>query len=153
MTATKKNLTLTEAFTSFLRDRKMRLTSERMAVTEAVARHPDIFTVEDICGDVAQGNIHVSRATVYNTVDLLCDASLVNALTRPGLPGSVYKVAGNSTLQVFTICDNCGKIKALADRSIASAIAAHAFTGFAPRAITLNIFGLCPRCARGSKKK
>lgn len=153
MTANKKNLPLAEAFTSFLRDRKMRLTSERLAVTEAIARCPDMFTVDDICGEVAQVNIRMSRATVYNTVDLLCEASLVNAFSIPGQSGVTYKVAGTPGVQIFKICDKCGKIKASADHSIDSAITGHALRGFAPRAVTLNIYGLCPRCARGSKKK
>lgn len=153
MTVSKKKNHIAETFISYLNDRKMRLTSERMAVTEVVARHTGTFTVEDIYSEIARESRHVSRATVYNTMGLLCDASLVNAISLPDQSCVIYKVADNSSVQILRICDKCGNIRVAADRSIAPAIAGHAFRGFAPRAITINIFGLCPRCSRRSKMK
>ncbi len=153
MTASKKNPPLTEAFTSYLRDRGMRLTSERMTISEAISRHSDIFTVEELYNELASGNIHVSLATVYNTMGLLCDASLVCAVSTPDIPNVMYKLAGNSTVKVFRICEKCGQVRESTDRRLASMLAGHTFRGFSTKRICISVYGLCTRCSRLAKKK
>lgn len=153
MTASKKNPPLTEAFTSYLRDRGMRLTSERMTIIEAISRHSDIFTVEGLYNELARGSIHVSLATVYNTMGLLCDASLVSAVSTPDIPNVMYKLAGNSTVQIFRICEKCGEVRESTDRRLATMLAGHQFRGFSTKKISLSVYGLCTRCSRLAKKK
>lgn len=153
MTASKKNRPLAEAFTIYLREHGKRVTTERMAVIEAVDRHTDVFTVDDLYREINGENTYVSLATVYNTIALLCEASLVSAVSVPDTPNVIYKVSGVSSVQILRVCDKCGKIRETAERSIISALAGHSFRGFATRAITLTVNGLCPQCSRRRKKK
>lgn len=153
MTASKKTRPLNEAFTQYLRESGKRMTSERLAVIEAVERQTDTFTIDELYHEIIDGKIHVSLATVYNTMALLCDASLVSSVATPDNPNVIYKVSGTSSVQIFRVCDKCGKIRESADRGIATALASHAFRGFSPRAITLTINGLCPQCSRQKKRK
>ncbi|MFY0674735.1 MAG: transcriptional repressor [Bacteroidia bacterium] len=64
-------------FTDYLEAKKHRKTPERFAILEEVYARDDHFDVEMLFKHLKQNGHHVSRATVYNTLDLLLDCDLV----------------------------------------------------------------------------
>jgi Fur family ferric uptake transcriptional regulator len=68
-----------ETLTRYLRSKgKLRATSERFAVLDAVLQSQGHFDAEALYYRMITKGIKVSKATVYNTLDLLQDCGLVS---------------------------------------------------------------------------
>ena len=57
-----------------------RLTPQRQLILEAVRRADDHITPEDVYQRVHRQNPAISRATIYRTLDFLCEMRLIHAL-------------------------------------------------------------------------
>jgi len=64
-------------FTEYLTEKKLRKTEERYAIFKEICAFPGHFDVCMLSDRLEQDNFHVSKATLYNTLDVLVDAGLV----------------------------------------------------------------------------
>jgi Fur family ferric uptake transcriptional regulator len=66
-----------QIFSSYLEKHSHRKTPERFAILEEIYSNPDHFDVDELYTKMKDKKYRVSRATLYNTIELLLDCNLI----------------------------------------------------------------------------
>jgi Fur family transcriptional regulator, ferric uptake regulator len=135
-------------FQEYLRSRRLKVTSERWDVLDEVLASQDHFDARGIVRRIRSRGRHVSRATVYRTLDLLVDARLVSKLEF-GDGEAHYEFLFGREQHEHLFCVRCGRIIEFSSPAIEAELAAIAKEfGFEARSRTVHVFGQCSRCRR-----
>lgn len=98
-----------EIFRRYLKEKKHRQTPERFMVLEEIYRADGHFDADDMYFRMKNIGYRVSRATVYNTLDLLLECGLVQR-HQFGKNQSIYERAYTYRQHDHIICNECGKV-------------------------------------------
>ena len=122
-------------------------------IPEALAKYGEPIKVIEgpLMQAMEQDSYHVSRATLYNTLQLLVEARLVRRHVFEGIQVQ-YEKAGN-TPHSHLICTRCGKVKEVRDANFIAFMNARKFTAFTADYYSLYVYGTCSTCARKLKKQ
>jgi Fur family ferric uptake transcriptional regulator len=124
----------------------LRFTHARMAVLSAVTQSQGHFDAEDLYYRLISGGKKISRATVYNTLDLLQECGLVSKY-RFTKHSSRYEKAFGKPHHHHLICLQCGDlIEFMNERLNKLQEEVCADKNFAPQSSSLQIFGTCAKC-------
>lgn len=137
--------------TQYLREKKLRTTRERFLLLEQIMHTNGHFDADQLFASLAGKGLKASRATVYNTLDLLVDCGLISRY-RFGENHSRYEKAFGRPRHDHLICLDCGDIIEFVSEKL-DRIQRDVCDekNFKQRNSTLQIFGTCGRCQ--SKKK
>lgn len=152
MTDERSNASAMAAFTSYMDCHGMRKTSERYAIYERMLEMPHHFFIEDLYGQMEAAGYHVSRATIYNTVNMLVDAGLVRRHKFGNSPAQYEKISGPVSHH-HLVCTVCGKIREIVDTDVDAVIEQRSFKGFTPLYTELSIYGICRQCQRARQQQ
>ncbi|HEY6192812.1 MAG TPA: Fur family transcriptional regulator [Bacteroidota bacterium] len=135
----------------YLEEKKLRPTRERFLLLDEIMHTGGHFDADDLFAKLNAKGVQVSRATVYNTLDLLVDCGLISRY-RFGENHSRYEKAFGRPRHDHLICLECGDIIEFVndklDKLQQEVCSEHKFK---PHNSTLQIFGVCQACQ--SKKK
>lgn len=96
-------------FTAYLEQNQQRKTPERYAILDEIYSSKSHFDVDELFLKMKSRNYHVSRATVYNTLDLLVESGLVKR-HQFGQNTSHYEQAYGYKQHDHLICNHCKKV-------------------------------------------
>lgn len=134
-----------ERFREYLALHRYRKTPERFALLDKAMTLSGHFGVDELYASMEKDGYHVSRATVYNTLELLCDCGLLNRHIF-GARKSRYEVALGS--HVHLICQRCGAIREVEQPDFNALLSRAGFGGFRPAYFSTMVYGLCEECGR-----
>ena len=140
--------TARQKFEDYLRQENYRVTPERFEVLNTVMSTTGHFDADELFLSLKKVGSKVSRATVYNTLDILEECRLVFK-TRLKDHGSRYEKAFGRAHHDHLVCVRCGKIIEFIDDNIETAQEAIAKKfKFKLVSHSHQIFGLCPECQK-----
>lgn len=134
-----------EKFRTFLKNGKHRITPERFEVLDAALDYKGHFGADELFIQMQINKSNVSRATVYNTLELL-DQSGIIAKHNFGENKAKYEATVNRKKHDHLICINCDNIKEFSNDKIKKIVddiceeLGYECTGY-----SFNIFGKCKK--------
>jgi Fe2+ or Zn2+ uptake regulation protein len=130
-----------------LRDRRLRVTPQRIVIHRALCSEAHHMTAEQVLGSVSDTLPGTSLPTVYSTLELLESLQLVR---RVGTGNGAVVFDSRVEPHAHTVCRRCGAMADLEGTAAPDDVLSWAGeTGFVPDHAQLVVWGLCRDCAAG----
>lgn len=95
-------------FIDFLKQKSSRVTQARRIVFDRVFARHDHFRADDLAAELASGPDHVSRGTVYRTLDLMTESGFVQKIRDQDVHAHYEHIFGHGRHH-HLICEDTGE--------------------------------------------
>lgn len=135
-----------EIFRRYLRERSLPVTSQREQVAQVLFAAGGHLSVEDLEGLLRKRGLHVGKATIYRTLDLLAQSGMVHERDFGEGFRRYERVPGHPHHE-HLICLRCGKVVEFSNERLEKMkeLIAEEY-GFQHRHHRLEIYGVCREC-------
>tara|TARA_A100001011_G_C13870691_1_gene658852 strand:+ start:216 stop:650 length:435 start_codon:yes stop_codon:yes gene_type:complete len=137
-----------EKFQTYLEEKDQRYSAQKKEIFDAIIKQNDHFEIDSFISEMYTKGRNFSRATVYRTVKQLLDAKLIQKIAAQD--GKVFYEC-NEELEHHDhiICNQCGKIFEIKDKSIEKKIQEECNKiNFKIEYRSVHIYGICEACIK-----
>jgi Fur family ferric uptake transcriptional regulator len=136
---------VTRILDNYLEVTRHRKTPERYTILRAIYNHKGHFTLEELKDELAEKyTFPVSRATLYNTLNLFIEIRLVMRHHIQGI--TKYEAFYGNNNHCHQICTTCGKVTEINSPAIVEAVESINLKRFRKDGFNLYIYGVCSTC-------
>ena len=136
-------------YAALIRERGFRVTPQRQLILDAICAGGGHTTPDEIYARVRAKSPAVNRATVYRTLDFLCELRLVVAIHMGGQ--MFYEIAGDAPHH-HLVCRQCSKIVEIGHHTLKALFSRiEREQQFRVDMDHVALFGLCKECRNSDK--
>ncbi len=129
-----------------LKDKGCKITPQRRAVIQSLAKLAKFPTALELCNDIRQANPEIGLDTVYRNLNLLADMGVVNQINLPGKDTKVFELALGKHHH-HLVCLGCGKANCLDYCPVdEQELQKAAGSKFEIVGHSLELYGYCQKC-------
>jgi Fur family transcriptional regulator, ferric uptake regulator len=135
------------------RGTRVRETRQAQALAATLASMPGFCSAQEIHAELRRKGEHVGLTTVYRHLQALSEQGSVDAI-RDDNGETLYRQCETTAHHHHLTCRSCGRSVEVEGRAVeqwAERVAVEA--GFTDVGHTVELFGSCPECARGSEAR
>ncbi|MDP0492575.1 MAG: transcriptional repressor [Verrucomicrobiota bacterium JB023] len=107
-----------EKFDSFIRSKGLRQTGQRDSIVEFIFESDDHFTPDELFDRMSRAGMKPSRATLYRTLALLCEANLLHEIDLGDGKTTYDPNFLDRPSHNHLVCVDCGKVTEFEDDHI-----------------------------------
>lgn len=137
---------LRDQLTHYLEEKRLRKTEERYTILEHICAFSGHFDIGMLYDELEKNHFHVSKATLYNTVNVLVDAGLVVSHSLMGNSAVQYELRLLAETHLHLICTKCGAVRELRNYAMKAEWEHLKTSRFTPDFYCLYVYGLCSKC-------
>jgi Fur family ferric uptake transcriptional regulator len=141
-----------DEFMEYLTLHKQRKTPERFAILDHIYSTKGHFDMDSLYKSMVDMNFRVSRATLYNTMDLLLDCGLVVKHQFGGNMAKYERSYGNENHN-HVICTTCGEVREMKNDELLTPAQLKKIRKFTVSYYSMYIYGTCSKCTHAKKMK
>ncbi len=143
---------LENSFTEYLIQKKLRRTEERYTILRQICQFPGHFDILLLHTELERNNYHVSKSTLYNTLDVLIEAGVIvrHQITSQSFQ---YELRHLAEHHIHLICSRCGDIREIKNQGLKSDVERLRTNKFVKEYFSLYVYGICSKCRYNRKKK
>jgi Fur family ferric uptake transcriptional regulator len=136
---------LRDRLTQYMIEKAMRKTPERYEVLRVAGLADGIFTIEELMQLMQKhARFQVSRATLFNTMELFCEAGLV--IKHLLATAAHYELRIDSNPKAYVICRQCNTITRVSTSTAKLALQNLFVRYFSIEDKLVYMHGLCRKC-------
>jgi Fur family ferric uptake transcriptional regulator len=134
-----------EAFTQYLTEKSLRKSTVRYMILEHICHIRGHFDVEMLLQQLDEHHFRVSRASIYNIIELLMDAGLI---IRHQFSSQLvqYELKFVAATHHHAVCTYCGAVREFKNDKTSKEIANHKIIKFAYEYHAVYVYGICSKC-------
>ncbi|MDR1936955.1 MAG: transcriptional repressor [Tannerellaceae bacterium] len=141
-----------DSFSAYLTEKKLRKTEERYTILDEVCAFPGHFDTCMLHRKLSDTKYHVSRATLYNTLEVLMDAGL---LIRHQINSKSvqYELRKKAETHLHFICTQCNCMREIKHPPTLIDNVNSLKNSITPEYFSLYVYGMCGRCKNKAQRK
>jgi Fur family ferric uptake transcriptional regulator len=138
----------------YIQENRMRNTPERLAILEMFYLRDELLNAQEVFDEMVI-RFRVSRATVYNTIQLFYTLGLVIRVEEDNQ--IKYKACFGERDFFRTVCTRCGRVQKFIAPALLNAFDGVRYKRFHLEQIVASVYGICSSCqskaTRARKKR
>ena len=141
----KRYIELQGVLTHYLAEKKLRKTEERYKIFQSICEFSGHFDMCMLHDKLEELNYHVSRATLYNTMEVLLACGLI--VRHQWMMQTVqYELRHVAESHAHLVCTHCGSVRELKHNVHKVNSLPDKISRFTPAYQIAYIYGLCSKC-------
>ncbi|MDR2810951.1 MAG: transcriptional repressor [Tannerellaceae bacterium] len=148
----KINKEIRDIFSAYLTEKKLRKTEERYTILDEICAFSGHFDIYMLHQKLKDTKYHVSKATLYNTLEVLTDAGIV---IRHQFNSQLaqYELRKKAEIHMHFVCTHCHSVSEVKNPPFLQGSINALKNRFTPEYFSLCVYGMCGKCRNKEQKK